>query len=236
MTRTLNIPEHVHSVITAGGSTVLLNANTGRCYAINRAASDLWSQLPSSGDVGSAVEMLAERNPTYATSRFSDDSKVLVQSLITEGLLTTASPVSRPAKSDLAVREEPDSATPRFRFSALVAFLLTIVLVRLPFRFTSAALSWSRNYWCSRPAAASQALSAAVAIESIGRFYPGRVACLELSLGATVALALRRRHLSLVIGVADEPFLFHAWTNAADGLVSYPPGSSPKGFQSIYAS
>ncbi|SDP40174.1 lasso peptide biosynthesis B2 protein [Lentzea jiangxiensis] len=236
MTRTLNIPEHVHSAITAGGSTVLLNAKTGRCYAINRTADDLWSQLRASGDVGNAVEVLAARNPAYATSRFSDDSKALVQSLIEEGLLTTAPPGPQAGKALLAAGEEPDFAVPAFRFSALIAFLLTIVLVRLPFRITFTLLSWSRTHWCSRPAAASQALSATVAIESVGRFYPGRVACLELALGAAIALALRRRHLSLVIGVADEPFLFHAWTNAADGLVSYPPESDPKGFQPIYAS
>lgn len=57
-------------------------------------------------------------------------------------------------------------------------------------------------------------------VRRLARGLPSRVACLEESIAATVALALRGKSVTWCHGVAADPFTFHAWVRtdiAEDG-------------------
>lgn len=115
-----------------------------------------------------------------------------------------------------------------WRFAAVVAVPITFVVVLLPFRVTVALLTWSRRHWCVRAAGTAQVEAAMDAIRRATRHHPGRVACLEVSLGTVVTLALRRRYAPLVIGVAHAPCRFHAWVGSPDGPVHDQRGWTPE--------
>lgn len=59
-------------------------------------------------------------------------------------------------------------------------------------------------------------------IRRLARGLPARVACLEESIAATVALALQGKSVTWCHGVAADPFTFHAWvrTDIAEGGTS----------------
>jgi hypothetical protein len=80
-----------------------------------------------------------------------------------------------------------------------------------------------------------QTLAALAAIDRTARFHLGRVACLELSLGAVVTLALTRRYSTLVIGVADDPCRFHAWVCAQETSVPYPADWNAADFRTVFS-
>jgi hypothetical protein len=228
----LHIPPHVHMAVAPHGNNVLLDRRTGRCYTMNRTAHDLWQEWHRTGDFDTALAALAARDPSYASSRFHNDSRELAAMMLAKGLLARTTPVPKGAVTETPARVV-DSACPTFRLTAVFAFLITILLVRLPFRVTVRVLSWSRSRWCRRGATAGQALAAMRATDAVGRYYPGRVACLELSLATVVTMALGGRHLSLVVGIADDPCRFHAWVMAEDGPVSYPSDSDIAEFRPI---
>jgi hypothetical protein len=226
----LAIPDHVHATTTPRGGGVLLDRRSGRCYAMNGTAHELWREWHRTGDFDTALATMADRDAAYASSGFRTDSRALADTLLARGLLTTEDKTK--IHTDTPV-PPADTVAPGFRFAAVLAVPITLLLVRLPFRVTTRVLSWSRTHWCRRGATTRQALAAALATESAARYHPGRIACLELSLGAVVTMAVGRRHLSLVIGVADDPCRFHAWVAAEDGPVHYPSNDDLSEFRPI---
>jgi hypothetical protein len=226
----LAIPDHVHATTTPRGGGVLLDRRSGRCYVMNGTAHELWREWRRTGDFDAGLASMAARDKAYAGSGFRADSRELADKLLARGLLSV-----RTNRRDISDTPIPpaDSVVPGFRFAAALAVPITLLLVRLPFRVTTRVLSWSRTHWCRRGATTGQALAAALATESAARYHPGRIACLELSLGAVVTMAVGRRHLSLVVGVADDPCRFHAWVAAADGPVHYPSSDDIHEFRPI---
>jgi Transglutaminase-like superfamily len=225
----LSIPDHVHMTTGPRGGTVLLDQRTGRCYAMNGIARQLWQAWHDTGDFDTALSVVAGRDPV--DDRFRAESRKLAESLLAKGLLVTESRTGA-TRDDRVPHGEPDAASPNFRLAAALAVPLTFLLVLLPFRVTVRLLTWSRRHWCRRGAATNQALAAMTATRMAARYHPGRVACLEVSLGTVITLALRRRYAALVIGVADDPCRFHAWVNAHEGPVHDPHGWRP-GFRPI---
>lgn len=228
----LSIPDHVHVTTGPRGGSVLLDERSGRCYAMNGVANELWRAWDQTGDFDAALIAVARRNPVYATERFSTDARQLADTLLAKGLLVAGPRSERVAQE---VRHREPRAKRGFRVAAVFAFPITLLLVLLPFRVTVRVLSWSRRRWCRREVTAEQALAAYTAFDKAARFHPGRVACLELSLGAVVTLALSRRYLSLVIGVADDPCRFHAWVETPDGPMTYPSQVDFAQFRPIFA-
>jgi hypothetical protein len=205
---------------------------------MNGTAYELWQEWQRADDFSSALTVVAGRNPAYSDGRFQADSRELAETLLALGLLVLdEGPAGEPAPATgglPAVGGVTDSAPLRLRVSsAVLAFLITLILLRLPFRVTVWVLTWLRTRWCGQVATAEQALAAIRAVDTVARYHPGRFACLELSLGAVIAMALRRRQLFLVIGVADDPFRFHAWVETHNGPLSFPPNTDLADFRPI---
>lgn len=108
------------------------------------------------------------------------------------------------------------------RAAAAAGLALALVLLRLPFRYTVCAARAARHLG-RRPLAPARAEDLVAAVRHAGRRWPGRVACLETSLGAVLAAALlgRRLHWCLGVRFSPPPVEYHAWADL--------PGHGPVG-------
>jgi hypothetical protein len=77
-----------------------------------------------------------------------------------------------------------------------------------------------------RAAAQHEAEAALRAVRWTAQFVPARMACLEESVAATVALALAGRQADWRHGIAVDPLRMHAWIEAAGQSVGEPPSTS----------
>ncbi|MFD6329567.1 lasso peptide biosynthesis B2 protein [Streptomyces niveus] len=232
-----HIPEHVHESSGPHGGTVLLDARTGQWYAMNGTARALWSEWRESGDFDAGVRTVAARFPPALGERVRADAGQLAETLLQRGLVSTA---PSPVGSEPRPRRRPErrawrgfSATSRHdRSGATAALVVSLCLLRLPFGVTvrTVAALTSR---CPRPATHAQAEQALAAVRRVSRRYPGRVACLELSLAATVRLALAGLGAQWCLGSADDPYRFHAWIEAEGRPVTSPSEGELTGFRKV---
>lgn len=221
MTSTVRIPGHVRTVPAAGGGSILLDQRTGRCYAMNGVARKLWLAWERTGDFERALAVLAAGRP--AGEKFVAECRTWAQTLLARGLI-----VAGPSTSDIDGRagagpsRPAEPCSPRLlRWCALLVLPVVLALVRLPFGVTVGLLGRPRRWWCHRAVTPAEAEAAVRAFGAVARSHPGRLACLELSLGAVLVLALTRRRLALVIGVADDPCRFHAWVDPGERPVNH---------------
>jgi hypothetical protein len=111
----------------------------------------------------------------------------------------------------------------RDRVAAVLGFVLALCLLRLPFRGTLRAVAVLKRLLGRRAATREQAERAVRAVPYAARRHPGRVACLELSLGAVMMLALTGRSLHWCLGSTGDLLRFHAWVEVDHAPVA-PPG------------
>ncbi|MET7600834.1 lasso peptide biosynthesis B2 protein [Streptomyces sp. NPDC004082] len=104
----------------------------------------------------------------------------------------------------------------------LLALLGALLLIRLPLRAVSRTVSWTARTWCRREATPEQASASLAAVRHAAQWYPGRAACLELSLATLGMLALTGRRAMWCIGTADDPYRFHAWVEAQGVAIASP--------------
>lgn len=235
MTSAWRIPEHVRAVTSPGGGGVVLDQRTGRCYAMNGVAMRLWLAWERTGDLPGAPDSVVAHRPARATGGLSSESQALAEALLSRGLLVQADGARAGAESPkrTAMRPVAPCSSRSLRLCSVIVFPAVLLLIRLPFRVTVAVMRWLHGRWCNRMADASQARTALREFDLATRLHPGRVACLERSLGAVLAMALTRRRLSLVIGVADDPCRFHAWVDPGDRPVNHPPDADLSVFRPI---
>ncbi|MFC8828205.1 lasso peptide biosynthesis B2 protein [Streptomyces sp. NPDC057137] len=230
-----HIPEHVHESSAPHGGTVLLDARTGQWYAMNGTARALWSEWRESGDFDAGVRTVAARFPPALGERVRTDAGQLAEVLVRRGLVSAApSPARAPMRA--ARRNGRGSATtPRHdRPGATAALLIALCLLRLPFGVTVRAVAALKSR-CPRPATEAEAAVAVGLVGQVARLHPGRVACLELSLAATVRLALAGLSTEWCLGSADDPYRFHAWVEAAGRPVTSSSDSDLTDFRKVFS-
>ncbi|MCK7622508.1 lasso peptide biosynthesis B2 protein [Streptomyces sp. RS10V-4] len=108
------------------------------------------------------------------------------------------------------------------RLAATAGLALALVLLRLPFRHTVRATRLARRLG-RRELGAARAEALVGAVRHTARWWPGRAACMETSLGAVLAAALLGRRLDWHLGArfAPPPVEYHAWAEL--------PGHGPVG-------
>ncbi|MEW5655290.1 lasso peptide biosynthesis B2 protein [Streptomyces cinereoruber] len=108
------------------------------------------------------------------------------------------------------------------RLAAAAGLALALVLLRLPFRHTVLAARLARRLG-RRELDAAQAEALVGAVRHTVRWWPGRAACMETSLGAVLAAAVLGRRLDWCLGArfAPPPVEYHAWAAL--------PGHGPAG-------
>jgi hypothetical protein len=118
-----------------------------------------------------------------------------------------------------AASPETVRPTAAAEFAALV---LALMMLRcLPLRITITIASVIGRLG-TRPATEADALGAIAACKQAADWWPGRAACLETSLAAYIALALRRCRADWCIGCRLGPAEPHAWVETAAGPTGEP--------------
>ncbi len=204
---------------------MLLNLRSGRWYALNTTAALLCRELRTGG-LETAVQAVKDRHPSVGEGRIRRDAEEMVQRLADRNLVVFETPEAStvPGTGPPIVA---GTGSGRYRLRARLALVLVTLLLCLPFRWTLRAAAALRVR--GRTAATTEEAAAMVhMIDRVAKHFPGRVACLEQSLAAVLTAWLSRRRLTWVMGVAEDPYRFHAWVES-EGVPVLPaeePGFS----------
>ncbi|MEU6483500.1 lasso peptide biosynthesis B2 protein [Streptomyces sp. NPDC046887] len=95
------------------------------------------------------------------------------------------------------------------RALAFIALVAALALSRLPLRRRLALVRRTRHLPYASPSRLDALYTAACA--AAPWWWPGRIACMELSLATVLAAALTGRQARWVFGVRFRPDAFHAW-------------------------
>ncbi|WP_445402590.1 lasso peptide biosynthesis B2 protein [Streptomyces sp. LE64] len=109
------------------------------------------------------------------------------------------------------------TAPVRDRLVAAIALTLSLMMKRWPLRWQIAVVRLLRNLPPAR-LARLEALNSAV-LTVIPSWWPGRVACMEISLATVIATALTGRRACWVLGARFLPDSAHAWVEVPEGAV-----------------
>ena len=108
------------------------------------------------------------------------------------------------------------------RITAIAAFIVATALVQLaPLRVTL-AIARAAKQCTRRPATAAEAARTVAARDWASRFFPGRAACLEMSLTAFLHSVLHGRSLDWCIGCRFDPCESHAWIEVSAQPIGEP--------------
>lgn len=221
----LEISPDVRIVENEHAEVVLLHGHTGRWFLLNESGAALWRVLAAKKPAEEAVAVLVKRYPSVAPSRIRSDLQRLIEDLTRAGLIASPRVSHDPGNpSAVAVAASPEPARslhPADGLTGFTALLVTLVLIRLPFWLCLRVIRTLKRI-ARRAATYDETMPVILAIRQIARFSPGRMACLELSLAATVASALRGRRVEWCIGTSSDPLRFHAWVEAGNRMVVHP--------------
>jgi hypothetical protein len=219
-----DIPDGVHTEPGADGRLVVLSKRNGSWHALNRTGGDIYHELGQSADLEQVVDDLVRRYPKVAPDRVRDDVQRMVAELIDRGLLESRSDYTRrPAAVLMAAAPYESARLPRnHRFIATLAFLIAVILLQLPFRVSTNIVAALKRRLTRRDATVPEASHYLAAARVVTRHYPGRVACLELSLTAVLAAILVRQRINWCFGFSSDPRTFHSWIETADTPVTGP--------------
>lgn len=221
------VPKDVHATAQDDGQLMLLNQATGRWHMLNRTGADFFDELRRTTDMDRAVVALAQRHASVPHAQLHDDVERLVADLVRRGLLEPTQETDRGSEALRMTLPGQVRAVPyRYRVVATMAFLLALVLLRLPFRLATRAVTDLKAHLTKRDATVQETRRILAAVHRATARYPGRVACLELSLTAVLTAALLRRRVDWCFGYSPDPHTFHAWTEVAGEPVT-APGDDP---------
>ena len=123
--------------------------------------------------------------------------------------------------SSLMAAPSAGKITTRQQLIGTVSLLSAYLLLQLPFRIVVRTVALL-DRGAVRASAADGQLAVAV-VRNAARWFPGRAACLETSLGAVLAARLHGRRLDWCIGARQLPYAAHAWVEAEGQPIDEPP-------------
>lgn len=227
-----NISKKVHYCEHDHGGIIMLDTASGCWIALNSMASEYWRNWSTGKGFDQTVAAVAARHPDVPLAAIRADAKSLLAELAARGLIDAASAKSAPKAvvgSGVVMAESEFTAVQwrvRSKLRSTVAFICIIfasVVVRRSLRAALWLVSTSRRKWCRTDPDLGAARRTVAAVSRAARLYPGRSACLELSLAAVLLAAVRRRRLDWCFGSAANPYQFHAWVEL-DGRAVPVPG------------
>lgn len=227
-----NTSEKVHYYEHDHGGIIMLDTASGCWIALNPMASEYWRNWSAGKEINQTVEAVAARYPGVGLAAIRADANALLVELTVRGLIDAAPAKAAPkavvssgvamAESEFTVGQGPI----RSKLRSAVAFICVVlasVAVRRSLRTALWLVRTSRRRWCRNDPDLGAARRTVAAVSRAARLYPGRSACLELSLAAVLLAAVRRRRLDWCFGSAANPYQFHAWVEL-DGRAVPVPG------------
>ncbi|MEU5690122.1 hypothetical protein DEJ48_39130 [Streptomyces venezuelae] len=112
----------------------------------------------------------------------------------------------------------------RDRLVAAVSLALSLAMSRWPLRWQIAAVQLVRGLPHARLARLDALYAAVLAV--IPRWWPGRIACMEISRATVIATALTGRRARWVLGARFLPHAAHAWAEVPEGAVGRDIGDA----------
>ncbi|MFE9244413.1 lasso peptide biosynthesis B2 protein [Nocardiopsis sp. NPDC006938] len=230
--RYVTAPSHV-AAVDLGPATVLVNYRTGAVKTLIGPAAHWWAELSATGD------------PRVPRRLDPVSARALLDQLGAAGLLVAvpgAEPWPAPMTGapwapswgtyELAAGREELPRAPTMATVVAAPALVVVLAVLSAGRTTTRMarlvrlLTWATRR-AARQATVEQASSIVHAVRRVGRLAPGRVACLEESAAASLALAACGRTVTWRHGVAADPIRLHAWVET-DGQspVAEPPSTA----------
>ncbi|MGW4298733.1 lasso peptide biosynthesis B2 protein [Streptomyces sp. NPDC004646] len=205
----MRVPPGVHRADLGGGSLAVLAVRDGTWQWMNTATQRVWTAALT-GTLPELTERLrAEGVPGDADAIVT----ATVEQLTCVGLLASSGrgTVELPPPMPAATTPAAPGAEPRWpvRTLARVGLALALAMMRLPLRTRMRLLDCLRFL---PPAPAAMTASAAAAVPLIRPvWWPGRIACMEVSLATVLTIALRGRRAHWVLGARRTPNEAHAW-------------------------
>jgi hypothetical protein len=221
-------PDHAVACDLGPTTTVVVNYQGGGVYTLLGPSARWWRSLATSGDL------------TAATGIDGRSVVPLLSQLRAAGvLIDTTTPTPWP----LPVQGQPwrlSFGTEEVQAGRVVhprAPLRATLLASMALAFATAVqhvgasgtgmcrllrlLRWATSR-TNRPATASDAEQVIHAVRRVGRWAPGRVACLEESAAVVLALAVSRHRVTWCHGIAADPVRLHAWIEVDGQPVAEP--------------
>jgi hypothetical protein len=209
--------ERVHYQQGDGGRVIILDAVKGVWIALNDTASELWRRWETGEGFETGIATVAASYPQVPYADIHTDAERLLDELVSRGLIDVI-----PARSSggVAMAEAPadrghadDQARVllRLAFLAFPCLVVACFLAHRRFRVPLSVVRASRRRWCKNPPSTLRAQRIVTAVTRAARYYPGRAACLELSLASVLLAAVLRQRLDWCLGSAPDPYQFHAW-------------------------
>jgi hypothetical protein len=213
------VPLTVHVKRGERGDMVLLNTHTGRWHLLNATGRVVFDELRRSGNLGRAVTALESRFPSVRTDVLRADVDRLVTDLVERDLLRLARraggvPIALPERRSVPV-------TVGSRALTVACLLTSLLLLRFPLRVSIAVVLWLKRRLAHRPATVPEGLAALQATHAVSYWFPGRVACMELSLTTVLIGVAQGRGLDWCFGHSRDPLTFHSWVETQGVVVQH---------------
>jgi transglutaminase superfamily protein len=113
-----------------------------------------------------------------------------------------------------------------YKIACAVALPVALLLTCLPFGATLAVIRLSKRLQ-RRPLTVEGAKMLAKVVRRFGRYYFGRAACLEVSLGTLLAAAMLGYRLDWCLGIRFNPVGSHAWVQVGEQRILEQSGTWP---------
>ncbi|GAB1821759.1 lasso peptide biosynthesis B2 protein [Herbidospora sp. RD11066] len=195
---------------------VLVDVRSGECHVLNRPGLVTWSVLSTGGTRDDAVSALASRYPAVPGDRLRDDVDTLLRDLREAGLVPgdtarALPPGASHGPEPVAVPMAAD-APGRPRATAAILLVVAALLLLFPFKVAHrAALLAGRG---RAPLDPPRARRMVAEVTRAAGWFPGRAACLQISLATVLWAGLAGRRADWCFGVLPDPYTFHAWIEA----------------------
>lgn len=209
----MRVSKDVVSVYSKDGEAALLNIHGGAWLTLSPDAAYFWSQLETGVDIDAAVAAVADY---YEETKGAVQTELrpVIELLFFEGFLLAEAEtkmaevhMSTPMTgTGLAIKGLPR----RMRCVAALSLVLSLIVQRLPLWLRLKLLRVLAKL-PGGPATLSDAELLVACIRWVGQFYPGRAACLELSVPTFIAGALQGQRVTWCAGIRFDPIVNHAW-------------------------
>ncbi|WP_061291731.1 lasso peptide biosynthesis B2 protein [Herbidospora cretacea] len=191
---------------------VLVDVRSGECHVLNPPGLMTWSVLSTGGSRDDAVTALASRYPAVPGDRLRADVDTLLNDLRQAGLVPGGvGPASSHGPGPVAV---PMAAEAPCRPGVKAAGFLVVaaLLLLLPFKVAHRVASVAGRG--RRPLDPMRARRMVAEVSRAAGWFPGRAACLQISLATVLWAGFLGRRADWCFGVLPDPYTFHAWIEA----------------------
>lgn len=223
------LPEHVRA-IDFGTVAITIDERTGNVETLSGTARAVFLALAATGDTIRAARYCGlpvatvERVEAYLTGR-----EILTQADRPRTWRIVSGAIYAP--NSWGTTETPACLRPIayvpvvWLLRAVPALSLTLAVRHLPprhRRFARILAVIRAATRPTRPASRAEAAFAVRAVRLLARAVPARIACLEESTAAMLALAIAGRRAEWCQGAASDPVRLHAWVHVAGQPVEEP--------------